>query len=59
MKHVLEFTYDGFNRWAINDGIIVGPSTVQSYIGREAFFEALKFHNSFRVIMEIKIEPIE
>lgn len=59
MKHSIEFIYDGCEAWAINGESIVGPGTVQSYIGREAFFEALKHGNSFRVILTVKIEPIK
>jgi hypothetical protein len=58
IKHTIEFYYDGCDRWAINGGSIVGPRTVQSYIGREAFFEALKHGESFKVTMDMIVEPI-
>ena len=59
MKHVLEFTYDGCDRWALNGGYVMTPLAVQEYIGREAFFEALKRGNSFRALLEITIENIK
>ena len=58
MKHIIEFNYDGCDCWAINGGAVVGPSVVQSYIGREAFFEALKHGESFKVTLDVKVEPI-
>jgi len=59
MKHVIEFNYDGCDRWAIDGGVVVGPHIVQSHIGREAFFEALKHGESFKVTMEVTVEPIK
>lgn len=59
MKHVIEFTYDGNNRWAYNGGSIMSPQEVQGYIGREAFFEALKTSNSFKVTLEVTVESID
>lgn len=58
MKHVIEFNYDGCDMWALNGGRIMDPQQVQSYIGREAFFEALKNGESFKVTMEITVENI-
>ncbi len=59
MTHTIEFIYDGCDMWAINGGAIVGPGVVQSYVGREAFFEALKQGTTFRATMEVTVENIE
>jgi len=59
MKHIIEFNYDGLERWAINGGYVAGPQVIQEYIGREAFFEALKYSNSFRAILTVEIEEIK
>ena len=59
IKHEIEFIYDGYDQWAYNGGSIMGPRTVQSYIGREAFSEAMKYSSSFRVKMKITVEPIK
>lgn len=58
ITHEIEFHYDGCDMWAINGGSIVGPQIVKSYIGREAFFEALKHGSSFKVTMTITVENI-
>lgn len=58
IEHEIEFHYDGCDQWAYNGGQIMGPGKVQSYIGREAFFEALKYSNSFRVRLKITVEPL-
>lgn len=59
LPHEIEFIYDGCDAWAYNGGTIMGPNLVKSYIGREAFFEALKYYRSLKVKMKISIEPIE
>ncbi len=59
MKHTIEFNYDGGDKWAYNSGYIITAREVQMYIGREAFFEALKNHDSFKAVLDVTIEPIE
>jgi hypothetical protein len=58
MKHTIEFWYDGCRRWGYNGGYVIGESAVISYIGQEAFNEAMKHGESFRVTMDITIETI-
>ncbi len=59
MTHTIEFIYDGCDMWAIDGGTIVGPGVVQSYVGREAFFEAMKQNwTSFKVTFDVAVEPI-
>jgi len=58
MEHIIEFHYDGCEMWSYNGGYIMSAGEVQMYIGREAFFEALKQNNSFKAILNVKVEPI-
>lgn len=58
MKHTIKFIYDGGNNWGFNGGAIIGRGEVIAIIGKDAFYEALKHGDSFRVNMEVTIEPI-
>ncbi len=59
MKHKIEFHYDGCDMWAYNGGRIMSPLEVQMFIGREAFFEAMKHGASFKATLDVIVEPIK